>query len=175
MTKPLRHYQTKKGLKPYPMWLQPASVISECFHTCQWRGDKSFVAAVQSLSRVCLVMTPWTATHRLPCPSASPEFAQVCAHWSVTPSSHLTHCHPFPVFSPSFPAWGSFPMIHLFPSGGQSTGASASPSVFPKSILDWFPLRLTSFSLCSQGTLKSLLQHHSWKASILWHSAFFIV
>ena len=58
-------------------------------------------------------------------------------------------------------------MSQLFTSGGLSIGASVSASVIP--MTDWFDL------LAVQGTLKSLLQHHSSKALILWHSAFFIV
>ena len=60
-------------------------------------------------------------------------------------------------------------MSQLFASGGQSTGVSASTSVFPINTQDWLDL------LAVQGTLKSLLQHHSSKASILWCSAYFIV
>ena len=60
-------------------------------------------------------------------------------------------------------------MSQLFTSGGQSTGVSASASVATMNIQDWFHL------LAVQGTLKSLLQHHSSKPSILWHSAFLIV
>ena len=66
-------------------------------------------------------------------------------------------------------------MSQLFTSGGQSIGVSASASVLPMNIQDWFPLGRTGWiSLQSKG-LKSLLQHHSSKASILWRSAFFIV
>ena len=60
-------------------------------------------------------------------------------------------------------------MSQLFASGGQSTGLSASTSVLPMNTQDWFDL------LAVQRTLKSLLQQHSSKASILWLSAFFIV
>ena len=67
-------------------------------------------------------------------------------------------------------------MSQLFAGGGQSTGASASASFLPKIIpglisfrMDWLDL------LAVQGTLKSLLQHHSPKASILQHSGFFTV
>ena len=66
-------------------------------------------------------------------------------------------------------------MSHLFTSGGQSIGVSASASVLPMNIplisfrMDWLDL------LAVQGTLKSLLQHHSSKAAILRRSAFFIV
>ena len=59
-------------------------------------------------------------------------------------------------------------MSQFFASGGQSTGVSASASVLLMNI-DWFDL------LAVQGTLKSLLQHHSSKASILQCSAFFII
>ena len=72
----------------------------------------------------------------------------------------------------SFPASGSFPMSQFFASGGQSIGVSASASVLPMNIQDWFPLGLTDLiSLQSKG----LFQCHSSKASILRHSAFFIV
>ena len=60
-------------------------------------------------------------------------------------------------------------MSQLFTSGGQSTGVSASASVLPMNTQDWLDL------LAVQGTLKSLLQYHSSKASILQGSAFFIV
>ena len=68
-------------------------------------------------------------------------------------------------------------MSHLFTSRGQSIGTSAPALTSPSNDysgliffrIDWFDL------LVVQGTLKSLLQHHSLKASILWHSAFFMV
>ena len=77
----------------------------------------------------------------------------------------------------SFPASGSFPMNQFFASGSQTFGAAASASVRPMNIQGRFPLGLPgSVSLQSKGgTLKSLLQHHNLKASILWHSAFFMV
>jgi len=77
---------------------------------------------------------------------------------------------PFSSCLQSFPASGCFPMIWLFTSGGQSIGASAS--VFLMNIQDWFPLGWTAWiSLQSKG----LLQHQSSKASVLQHSAFFMV
>ena len=67
-------------------------------------------------------------------------------------------------------------MSQLFTWGGQSTGVSASASVLPKNSQGWSPSEWTGWNLLAvQGTLKSLLQHHSSKASILWHSAFFTV
>ena len=66
-------------------------------------------------------------------------------------------------------------MSQLFASGSQSIGVSASTSVLPMNTQDWFPLGWTGWiSLQSKG-LKNLLQHHRSKASILQHSAFFIV
>ena len=67
-------------------------------------------------------------------------------------------------------------MSGLFASGGQSIGASASASVLPMNYLGLTSFRIDWFDLLAvQGTLKSLLQHHSLKASILQHSAFFMV
>ena len=66
-------------------------------------------------------------------------------------------------------------MSQLFAWGGQSIGVSASASVLPMNTQDWSPLGWTGWiSLQSKGLFKSLLQHHSSKASILQYSAFFI-
>ena len=65
-------------------------------------------------------------------------------------------------------------MSQFFASGGQSIGVSASVSVLPVNIQDWFPFDWFDL-LTVQWILKSLLQNHSSKASIHWHSAFFIV
>ena len=92
-------------------------------------------------------------------------------------------CHPtissavvsFSFCLQSFPASGYFPMSQ-FASGGQSIGVSASASVLPMIIQDWFPLGLPWLDLLAvQGTLKSLLHHHSSETSILQCSDFFIV
>ena len=90
----------------------------------------------------------------------------------VMPSHHLI---PFSPCLRSFPASGSFPMSQLFTSDVQSIGVSASASVLPmtsgliSSRMDWLDL------LAVQGTLKSLNQHHSSKASMICCSAFFMV
>ena len=112
---------------------------------------------------------------RLPSPSLSPRVYTNSCPWSRR--CHLTILSsvvPFSSCPQSFPASGSFPMSWLFASGGQSIAASASASVLPMNTQGWFPLRLTgSISLLSKGLLKSLLQHHSLKTSVLWCSAFF--
>ena len=90
--------------------------------------------------------------------------------------SHLILCHfPFSSCPQSFPASGFFPMSRLFVSGSQSIGTSASVSVLPMNIQDWFPLGLTGLISLQSKRLKNLLQHHSSKASLLQHSAFFMV
>ena len=67
-------------------------------------------------------------------------------------------------------------MSQFFTSGGQTIGVSVSASVLPVNVQDRFPVGLTGFDLLAvQGTLKSLLQHHSLKASVLRHSAFSMV
>ena len=94
---------------------------------------------------------------------------------SVMLSNHLILCCPLSSCPQSFPASGSFQMSQLFASGGQywSFSFNISPSSEHPGLisfrLDWLDL------LAVQGTLKSLLQHHSSKASILPHSAFFTV
>ena len=90
---------------------------------------------------------------RLPCPSPTPR-----AYPNSCPLSGWCHptisssVIPFPFCLHSFPAAGSFPMNHFFASGGQSIGVSASASVLPMNIQDWFPLGLTGWiSLQSKG------------------------
>ena len=114
---------------------------------------------------------------RLPCPSPGPG---ACSN-SCPPSRWCypiisSSVVPFSFCSQSFPASGSFSVSQFFVSSGQSIRVSASPSVLPMNIQDWFPLGLTGLIyLQSKGLFKSLLLHHSSKSSILWCSAFFIV
>ena len=93
----------------------------------------------------------------------------------VMPSTISSSVVPFSFHLQSFPESGSFPMNLFFELGSQIIRASVSASVLPMYIqlisfrMDWLDL------LEVQGTSKSLLQHHSSKASILWRSAFFLV
>ena len=92
-------------------------------------------------------------------------------------------CHPTISFSvapfssqlPFFPASESLPMSWLFASGGQSTGVSASASVLPKNIQDWFPLRLTGLISLQSRVSQESSPTPQFKASILRHSVFFMV
>ena len=134
-------------------------------------------SSVQSLSRVRLFATPWTTAHQASLSFTLPQsLLKPMSIKLVMPSNHLTLCHPFSCCLQYFSGSGSFPMSWLFTSGGQSIGTSASASVLPIHIQDWFPLGLTDLtSLQSKGLSKSLFQHHSSKASVLRHSAFFMV
>ena len=116
----------------------------------------------------------WQDT-RLPCPSPTPG-----VYWNSYPLSQWCHptissIDPFSSHLQSFPVSGPFEMSQPFASGGQSIGVSASASVLPLNIQDWFPLGLTGWiSLQSKG-LSRVFQHHSSKVPILQCTAFFIV
>ena len=108
---------------------------------------------------------------RPPCPSPTPGvYSNSCSlSWWFHPtilfflfSSHLQ----------SFPTSESFPMSLFFPSGIQSIGVSASTSVLPMNIQNWFPLGLTGWIFLQS---RSLLQHHSLKISVPQHLAFLMV
>ena len=121
----------------------------------------SFV--VQSLSHVQL-FGPHELQHaRLCCPSLSPGVcSKSLSQWCyLTISSSAT---PFSSCPQSFLASESFPVNQLFPSGGQSIGASASASVLPMSIQGWFTLGLTGLiSMFSKGLSRVLFSTTIWK------------
>ena len=134
-------------------------------------------SSVQSLSRVWLFVTPWTTACQASlsitnCQSLSKPMSIE----SVMPSNHLILCHPLlllPSIFPSIRVFSSESALRIRWPKDWSFSFSISPSnEHPGLIsfrLDWLDL------LAVQGTLKSLLQHHSSKASILLCSAFFIV
>ena len=121
-----------------------------------------------------LFVTPWTAERQ--------AFLSFTISWSlfkfmslesVMPSNHLILCCPFLLLPSIFPSIGAFSIESAFHirywSFSFSIGPSNEYSGLTSFRIYWFDL------LAVQGTLKSLLQHHSSKASILWHSAFFMV
>ena len=133
------------------------------------------VVAAQSLNRVWFFVIPWTAARQASMSfTISWSLLKLMSIESLMPSNRLILCHPL-VLPWSFLALGSFPVSQLFASRGQSIGVSASTSVLPVNIHNWFPLGWTVDLLEVQETLKSLLQHRSSKASIFRPSAFFIV
>ena len=135
------------------------------------------VSSVQPLSRVRLFATPWTAARQVsPVHHRLPEFTQTHVHW-VGDAIQPSH----PLLSPFLPP-SIFPSIRVFSNESAlcmrwpkywSFSLNISPSNEYSGLMsfrmDWLDL------LAVQGTLKSLLQHHGSKASILWCSAFFIV
>ena len=134
------------------------------------------ISSVQSLSHVQLFATPWTAARQASLSiTNSWSFLKLMSIESVMPSNRLIFCHP--LLLPSI-----FPSIRVFSNESAlcirwpkywSFSFCISPSNEYSGLIsfrmDWLDL------LSVQGTLKSLLQHHSSKASILQRSAFFIV
>ena len=97
-------------------------------------------------------------------------------HHPVMPSNHLVLCHPFYSCLQSFPASGSFLMSLLFMSGVQGIGASASASVLPMSIQDWFPLGFTGLMSLQSGRLPRVFSNTTVQEhQVLQCSAFFML
>ena len=113
-----------------------------------------FSSVTQSCPTLC---NPWTEAHQDSLSITYPQsLLRLLCIELVMPSNHLTLCCPLLLLPSIFPASGSFPMSHLFTSSGQSFGVSASASVLPMNIQDWFPLRLTGLiSLQSKGPQES--------------------
>ena len=140
---------------------------------CIWARINS----VQLLSHVQLFVTPWTTAHQASLSiTNSQSLPKLMSIKSVTPSNHLTLCGPLLLPPSIFPSMGIFSkesVLHFrwpkYWSFSFSMSASNEYSGLISFRMDWLYL------LGVQGTLKSLLQHHSLKASILWCSAFFIV
>ena len=136
-------------------------------------GNSVLFIVVRFLSHVLLFATPWTAARQGSLSfTISWSLLKLTSVKSMMPSNHLilssSSC------PQSFPTSGSFLMSQLFTSRGQSIGTSASASVLPMNIQDWFPLGLIDLISAVQGSPESF-EHHNWKASILWCSAFFMV
>ena len=135
------------------------------------------ISSVQLLNRVWLFVTPWTEARQASLSITNPQsLLRLMSIESVMPSNHLILCHPLLSSPPSI-----LPSIRVFTSGSVlrirwpkywSFSLSISPSRKHSGLIsfgmDWLDL------LAVKGTLKTLLQHHSSKASILQHSAFFI-
>ena len=134
-------------------------------------------SSVQSLSHVQLFATPWTAAHQASLSiTNSQSLLRLMSIELVMPSNHLILCHPFlllPSVFPSIRVFSNESVLHIRWPKYWSFGFNISPSNEYSGLIsmsmNWFVL------LIVQGTLKSLLQHHSSKASILQHSTFYIV
>ena len=141
-------------------------------HRCH--GSSS---SVQSLSRVRLLASPWTAARQASLSiTNSRSLPKPMSIESVMPSNHLILCHPFllpPSILPSIRVFSNESALRIrwpkYWSFSFNIGPSNEYLGLISFRMDWLDL------LARQGTLKSLFQHHSSKASILRHSAFFIV
>ena len=121
-------------------------------------------SSVQSLSRVWLFATPWNTAYQASLSiTNSCSLLKLMSITSVMPSNHLIFCLPLPLLPSVFPSIRSFPMSQFFASGSQSIGVSASTSVLPMNIQDWFPLGLTgwisSMILLKRGTENYVALH----------------
>ena len=123
-------------------WAFLSLLLDYSLHDLLWVLKVQFSCSVLSDT-----LWPHALQHaRLPCPLPTPR---ACSN--SCPSSQWCHptssssIVPFSSCLQSFPASGSFPMSQFFPSGGQSIGVSASASVLPMNIQDWFPLEWTGW------------------------------
>ena len=143
---------------------------------CMYAESLQF-SSVQSLSHVWLFATPWIAARQASLSiTNSRSSLRPTSIESVMPSSHLILCHPLlllPPIPPSIRGFSNESTLRMRWPKYWSFGFSIIPSKEHPGLIsfrmDWLDL------LAVQGTLKSLLQHHSSKALILWCSAFFTV
>ena len=159
------------------VWHSELIALESMLHWNMTMFSDQGISSVQSLSHVCLVAAPWTAACQASLSIINTQsLPKLVSIESVMPSNHLILCRPL-LLLPSI-----FPRIRVFSSESVlcirwpkywSLSFNISPSnEYPRLIsfrMDWLDL------LAVQGTLKSLLQHYSSKASILQCSAFFIV
>ena len=139
--------------------------------------DIPLFSSVQSLRHVRLFATPWTTACQTSLSiTNSQTLPKLMSIESVMPPNHLILCCPLLLLSSIFPSIRDFSnelALHIRWPKYWGFSFNISPSNEHPGLIsfrmDWLDL------LAVQGTLKSLLQHHSSKASILWHSAFFIV
>ena len=135
------------------------------------------VCSVQSLSHVWLFVTPWTAARQASLSIVNfQSLLKLMSIELLMPSSHLVLCCPLlllPSIFPSIRVFSNESVLHIRCPKHWNFSFNISPSNECSALIsfrmDWLDL------LAVQRTLKSLLQHHSSKASIHWHSAFFMV
>ena len=135
------------------------------------------LSSLHFLSRVQLFVTPWTVAHQASLSiTNSQSLLKLMLIELVMPSNHLILYHPFLLLPPIFSRIRVFSnesvLLIRWPKGWSFSFNISLSNEYSGLIsfrIDWFDL------LSVQGTLKNLLQHHSSKASILWHSVFFTV
>ena len=168
---------------PYWISLQTVFILREVAEKNEYALSSYCVSgtvvshSVQSLSPVWRFVTPWTAAHQASLSiTNSWSLPKLMSIESVIPSNHLILCHPLLLLLsilPSIRVFSSESALHIRWPEYWSFSFSISPpdkySVLISFRIHWFNL------LTVQGALKSLLLHHSSKASILWCPAFFMV
>ena len=132
-------------------WKQPRCSLADEWIRKLWYIN-TMEYSIQSLSSVRLFVTPWTTAHQ--------------ASLSITNSQSLPNSWPLSRWChsiissnaiQSFPASGIFPRSQFFTTGGQGVGVSASASVFPMNIKEWFPLGMEHYSAIKRNTFESVL------------------
>ena len=160
---------TIHGVTKSQTWLSHWTIQSQANNSYLWIVTFS---SVQSLSHVQLFVIPWTAACQASLTiTNSQSLPKLMSIESVMPSNHLILCAPLLLLPSIFPSIRVFTneSVPKYWSFSFSISSSNEPSGLVSFRMGWLDL------LAVQGTLKSLLQHHSSKASILWCSAFFIV
>ena len=165
-------------ISSWPSYWTLVSCIAGIFftHWATWEAPFLCISSVKLLNRVWLFVTPWIAAHQASLSITNSQSFKLMSIESVMPSSHLILCRPLLLLLPIPPSFRLFSnestLCMRWPEYW-SFSLSISPSNEHPGLIsfrtDWLDL------LAVQGTLKSLLQHHSSKASILQCSAFFIV
>ena len=142
----------------------------------QQKKDDRAISSAQSLSHVQFFATPRTATGQasLSTTNYSWSLLKLMSIESVMSSNHLILCHPLllPSIFPSIRVFSNESVLRIRWPKYSSFSFSICPSNGYSGLISF---RIDQFDLAVQGTLKSLLQHHSSKTSILWCSAFFMV
>ena len=155
----------------------PSLTPGACSNSCSLSWWSSLLQSVQLLSRVWLFATPWTVTRQASLSvTNSWSLLKLMSIESAMPSNHLILCHPLlllPSISPSISIFSNVSVLRIRWPKYWSFSFSISPSSEYSGLIffriDWLDL------LAVQGTLRSLFQHHSSKASVLQCLAFFIV
>ena len=124
----------------------------------------NLLVVIQSLRHVQFSGIPWTAVHQASLPfTISQRFLRL-VHWFINANQSFRLLSSPSTPALSFPAPGYFPVSHLFVSGGQSIGTSASAPVLPMDIQGWFPLGLTGWiSLQAKGLSRVFSSTTVWK------------
>ena len=170
--------QMKGGIRKNWKWKQVSWSGYNNFNKASCTYQSVFLkyfSSVQLLSRVQLFVTPWIAARQVSLSiTNSRSLLKLMPIELVMPSSHLILCGPLLLTPPSSPSIGVFSNESTHHMRWPKYGVSASASVLPMNIQDWSPLGWTGWiSLQSKGLSRSLLKHHSSKASIFQLSAFF--